>query len=189
MLTGRGFRFDWIENTTDWSVKGMHQYPLVILAKTNNISAADRSRWMTESIQAAFMEYVQKGNGLLAIHSGTAGWEQMPVLRSLLGGAFDHHPPKCRVTVNPQPGHLLTAGCEAFTLRDEHYFMILDDPLVDVFLTTISEHGTQPGGWRRSQGAGRVGVLTPGHFVEVWRHPSFQALLENIMKWCGKALE
>jgi len=53
------------------------------------------------------------------------------------------------------------------------------------FLTTKSEHGTQPGGWRRSQGAGRVSVLTPGHYVETWLHPSFQALLVNVLKWCG----
>ena len=164
----------------------MATYPLVILAKTNNVSSTNRSGWMTDAIQAAFVDYVQRGNGLLAIHSGTAGWSEMPAFRRLLGGVFDHHPPKCRVTVEPQAGHPLTAGCKAFTLRDEHFFMTLDDAQADVFLVTKLEHGTQPGSWRRSQGAGRVGVLTPGHYVEVWLHPSFQALLLNVLKWCGK---
>jgi hypothetical protein len=31
-----------------------------------------------------------------------------------------------------------------------------------------------------------VCVLTPGHNVEVWQHPSFQALLVNGLDWCGK---
>jgi uncharacterized protein len=100
---------------------------------------------------------------------------------------FVQHPPQCPVTVEPLAGHLLTTGCEAFTLQDEHYHMALDDAGADVFLTTRSEHGPQPGGWRRTEGKGRVGVLTPGHNVEVWLHPSFQALLLNTLSWCGKA--
>jgi type 1 glutamine amidotransferase len=70
-------------------------------------------------------------------------------------------------------------------LRDEHYFLSLDDPQ-DVFLTTSSAHGEQPGGWRRIEGSGRVAVLTPGHNQEVWLQPSFQTLLLNCLRWCGK---
>ena len=185
-LKDGGFTFDWIENGADWSTERLAKYPLIILTKSNNISSADQNGWMTDAIQAAFVEYVRKGNGLFAIHSGMAGWGEMPVLRGLLGGVFDHHPEQCPVTVEPRAGHALTTGCEAFTLKDEHYFMALDDAQADVFLTTKSEHGTQPGGWRRSEGAGRVGVLTPGHNVEIWLHPSFQALLVNTLRWCGK---
>jgi type 1 glutamine amidotransferase len=173
VLKDGGFSFDWIENASEWSAERMAQYHLVILTKSDNVSSADQSGWMTEAIQAAFVDYVQAGNGLLAIHSGMAGWSEMPALRGLLGGVFDHHP--------------LTIGCQAFTLQDEHYFMALDDPQAEVFLTTQSEHGAQPGGWRRSQGKGRVGVLTPGHNVEVWLHPSFQALLTHTLNWCGKS--
>jgi len=185
-LKDSGFAFDWIENAAEWSAERMSNYPLVILTKSNNVSAVDQSGWVTEAVQAAFVEHVRRGNGLLAIHSGTAGYSEMGVLRGLLGGVFDHHPAQCPVTVEPQPGHPLTAGCEAFTLQDEHYFMALDDTQAEVFVTTKSEHGAQPGGWRRSQGAGRVGVLTPGHNVEIWLNPSFQALLVNTLKWCGK---
>jgi len=185
-LKESGFTFDWIENAADWSAERLAKYTLTILTKSNNISSVDQNGWMTDAIQAAFVEYVRKGNGLLAIHSGMAGWGEMPVLRGLLGGVFEQHPPQCPVTVEPRAGHLLTAGCEAFMLQDEHYFMALDDAQADVFLTTKSEHGAQPGGWRRSEGAGRVGVLTPGHNVEVWLHPSFQAVLVNTLKWCGK---
>jgi type 1 glutamine amidotransferase len=66
--------------------------------------------------------------------------------------------------------------------------MALDDARADVFATTTSEHGEQPGVWRRTEGRGRVAVLTPGHNLEVWLHPSFQALLSNCLRWCGKLL-
>jgi type 1 glutamine amidotransferase len=177
--------FDWIENARDWSRALMMAYPVVILTKSDNVSSTDRNGWMTDTVQAAFFDYVQKGNGLLAIHSGTAEYEQKPVLRSLLGGVFTHHPEQCPVTVIPRPGHLLSNGAEPFTLQDEHYFMALDNSQADVFVTTISAHGEQPGGWRRREGRGRVAVLTPGHNVEIWLHPSFQTLLLNTLHWCG----
>ncbi len=187
-LSGRGFTFDWIENAADWSAEMMAGYPLVILTKSNNISSADQAGWVTEAVEHAFVDYVRKGNGLLAVHSGTAGYDQMPALRGLLGGVFVQHPPQCPVTVRPEPGHPLTTGCEPFTLQDEHYHMALDDSRAEVFLATESEHGMQPGGWRRTDGDGRVAVLTPGHNVEVWLHPSFQALLVNAIRWCGQSI-
>jgi len=185
-LADAEFAFDWIEDARAWSPERMAAYPLVILTKSNNISASDQAGWMTDAAQAAFADFVRQGNGLLAIHSGTAGYAEMPVLRGVLGGVFTHHPKQCPVTVEPQVGHPLAAGSAPFTLQDEHYFMALDDPGAEVYVTTRSEHGAQPGAWRRTEGAGRVAVLTPGHNVEVWLHPSFQALLLNTLRWCGK---
>jgi type 1 glutamine amidotransferase len=185
-LPSSEFTFEWIEDTGEWSPQSMMACPLVVLTKSGNASSSDTSGWMTEAIQANFAEYVRRGNGLLAIHSGTAGYNQMPVLRGLLGGVFDHHPEQSPVTVTPHVGHPLCAGSGPFTSRDEHYFISLDDPEADVFLTTTSAHGEQPGGWRRLEGSGRVAVLTPGHNEEVWLHPSFQTLLLNCLRWCAR---
>jgi type 1 glutamine amidotransferase len=185
LLQKEGFVFDWIENAADWSPLRMSDYPLVVLAKSNNISSTDQAPWMAEPVQQAFREYVRSGRGLLGLHSGTAGYTETPVLRALLGGVFAHHPPQCPVTVVPQEGHSLTAGSAPFTLQDEHYFMELDDIQAEVFLTSTSEHGSQPAGWVRTEGTGRVGVLTPGHTVEVFLHPSYQALIRNVLTWCG----
>lgn len=187
-LAGSEFTFDWIENAQDWSLGIMKSYPVVILTKSNHVSSTDQTAWMTDAAQAAFAEYVHTGNGLLAIHSGTAEYQHTQVLRSLLGGVFMNHPEQCPVTVSPLPGHPLSAGADPFTLKDEHYFMAMDDSKKDVFVTTKSAHGEQPGGWTRTEGRGRVAVLTPGHNLEVWLHPSFQSLLLNSLRWCGKLL-
>ena len=84
-----------------------------------------------------------------------------------------------------QPNHPVTAGVSPFTIKDEHYFMAMGDQDVDIFMTTHSEHGEQPGGWSRTEGAGRVIVLTPGHNLEVWLHPAYQTLILNTLRWCG----
>lgn len=185
-LEGTEFAFDWVENVREWSADRVMAYPLAILTKSNNVSADDQTGWMTNAVQATFADYVRKGNGLLAIHSGTAEYGQMLVLRSLLGGVFASHPEQCPVTISPLLGHPLSTGSAPFTLKDEHYFMTMDDPQADIFMTTKSEHGEQPGGWRRIEGSGRVAVLTPGHNLEVWLHPSFQTMLQNCLRWCGK---
>jgi type 1 glutamine amidotransferase len=183
-LADSGFVFDWIPDSRSWSAEQMAAYPLVILSKSNNVSAADSTAWMRDDVQAAFAEYVRKGNGLLAVHSGSAEYENAPVLRSLLGGVFAHHPEQCPVTMKPREGHPLSAGLDPFTMMDEHYFVVLDDPQADIFMTTSSMHGEQPGAWRRREGEGRVAVLTPGHNVEIWLHPTYQAMILNTMRWC-----
>jgi type 1 glutamine amidotransferase len=185
-LEDAGYEMVWIEDARNFAPEDLDTYPVTVLSKSNNISSQDESAWMTDAVQDAFVTYVQGGNGLLAIHSGTAGYEATPRLRSLLGGVFLRHPAQCPVTVQPIDGHPLTMGSSSFTLQDEHYFMALDDDQADVFLTTVSDHGQQPGGWRRTVDQGRVCVLTPGHNLPVWEHPSYQALIVNALNWVSR---
>ncbi|HET9589225.1 MAG TPA: hypothetical protein VFO91_10590, partial [Anaerolineales bacterium] len=77
-LAGIEFTFDWVEDARDWSPEAIMSYPLVILTKSDNVSSTDRTGWMTDAVQAAFAEYVRRGNGLLAVHSGTAEYENKP---------------------------------------------------------------------------------------------------------------
>jgi type 1 glutamine amidotransferase len=184
-LETAGFSFDWIEHASAWSAECMTPYPVVLLTKSNHVSSADRTPWATEDVAQAFQNYVRGGSGLLVIHSGAAEYRTQPGLRALMGGAFASHPPQCPVTVAPHSHHPLCAGSGSFTVVDEHYHMDLDDVAAEVFVTTTSEHGTQPGGWTRWEGAGRVCVLTPGHNLEVWLHPAYQALIHNALHWCG----
>jgi type 1 glutamine amidotransferase len=184
-LAAAGFAFDWLEDAREWPAARLADYPVLLLTKGNNVSAADRTPWVDPAVEAAFHAHVANGGGLLAIHSGTTGYRETPVLRALLGGVFVQHPPQCDVTITPTGDHPLTAGVAPFTIRDEHYHMDMGDAPVETFLTTTSEHGAQPGGWTRREGTGRVAVLTPGHNLDVWLHPSYQTLITNALRWCG----
>lgn len=183
-LEAQGWSFDWVEHAGGWSAARMDGYPVVILAKMNHVAATDTRPWLDDERQWAFPRYVRRGNALLVVHSGLAEYDQLPAMRGLLGGVFVQHPPQCAVTVAARAGHQLGAGCATFTVVDEHYVVELDDPQADIFLTTMSEHGAQPGGWARAEGAGRVCAITPGHNLEVWLHPSYQALLQRALSWC-----
>ena len=101
-LEACGYTFDWVEDAVEWSAGQMEEYPLVVLTKSNNRSSRDETAWVTPAIEAAFVGYVRRGNGLLVIHSGSAGYQETPTLRGLMGGVFLHHPPQCPVTVEPK---------------------------------------------------------------------------------------
>jgi len=185
-LESQGYSFTWLENAKDWSAARLGGFPVTILAKSDNVSATDQTPWITPDVENALLDYVRGGHGLLVIHSGTVGGQRCPTLRALVGGVFVSHPKQCPVTVIPRQGHPLTTGVAAFTETDEHYQMQLDDAQASVFLT--SESGSaprQPAGWTRSDGAGRVCVLTPGHNAAVWLQPGFQRLLINALSWCA----
>lgn len=188
-LVTRGFDFMFVEDTLAWSPDMLVHFPAVILSKSNNISSTNHAEWMIPGVEQAFVDYVRQGGGLLALHSGTAGYQETRRLRSLLGGIFVQHPEQCPVTVKPFADHPLTDGVTAFTLPDEHYHMSIEDCQADIFMTTESQHGSQPGGWRRAEELGRVCVLTPGHNLPVWQHPAYQILLTNTLRWVGHAIE
>ncbi|MCB0085423.1 MAG: ThuA domain-containing protein [Caldilineaceae bacterium] len=183
-----GYEFDWQTDPAEWSAAEMSSYPLIIFSKANNRTSSDKTPWANAEIAAAFVKYVRQGGSILFLHSGTAGYTTTPALEQLMGGAFVHHPLQCPVTVVPLAGHPLTTGSAAFTGKDEHYHMEMNDPNVEFFLHTSSEHGTQPGGWTRSEGQGRVCVLTPGHNLEIWRQPAYQPILRNCLDWCAETV-
>lgn len=183
LAAGGEFAFDWIENAAGWNPAGLRDYAAVLLSKSNVCSAQDETPWLAGPHEGALRDYVREGGGLVAVHSGTASYRDWPIMRAVLGGVFASHPPPCSVTVEPVAGHPLCAGVESpFAVHDEHYQMLLDDPALDVFLHTRSAHGEQAAGWARREGRGRVVVLTPGHFPEVWLHPSMQRLLVNALR-------
>lgn len=177
------FEFEFVTDGGQWSPGMLTDCDLVIVAKSNQRHATDLNAWLTPNDQWEIRRFVQRGGGLFVIHGGTAGYEDLLLMRETTGGVLSRHRDQCPVTVQPVCRHALTEGVTAFTATDEHYFIVLDDLRAEVFLRTHSRHGMQPAGWTRREGAGRVCVLTPGHNDEVWLHPEFQRLLRNGMNW------
>ncbi|MDO3411102.1 ThuA domain-containing protein [Saccharibacillus sp. CPCC 101409] len=185
-LDGEEFSFKITDRVQDFDPEELEAYPVVLVCRSNRQSPEEEEFWMSGRVQKAFEHYVERGGSLLAVHAGTAGYEEDEPFRRLLGGAFIRHPEACEVTVNPEKQHPIAQGVEPFPVHDEHYFMEWEDPVSDLIMTTVSEHGAQPGGWTRTYGRGRVCVLTPGHEPEVWTHPMFLRLLRNALYWCAK---
>jgi type 1 glutamine amidotransferase len=201
-LGEKGFQFDIISNAKDFSPEILTNYSVVLLCKSDNTSQQDRTSWKTEEIEQAFVNYVENGGGLLVVHSGLTG-EGSDAFQHLIGCRFIMHPNACPVTVQPIKGHPITEGVEMFCEFDEHYRIEIISQDADIIIASYSPSQGEvskyesdptnntkawicPAGYVRTQGKGRVCVLTPGHTHEVWQNPNFQRTLVNALQWCAK---
>ena len=197
-LQEKGFVIDVISDATDFDPAILSNYDAVIMSKNDNISNTNHDSWKTPEVQNAFVKYVENGGGLLVTHNGTIAGENTDTINSLVGSRFIRHPKRGPVTVAPIKPHPVTDGVEMFCEVDEHYRMeiLCDDidiiaasyaPPQDDFkrLETEPYHTIiAPAAYVRTQGKGRVCVLTPGHLLDTWLNPQFQRLLENGLRWC-----
>jgi type 1 glutamine amidotransferase len=199
-LKQNGFEFDIIFNANDFTADMLKNYPVVIMCKSDEISQSDKQPWKTEEIQKAFVDYIEGGGGLVAVHSALVQGKNTKALDNLIGCRFLGHPNNCPVTVQSVKPHPVTEGVEQFIETDEHYMIEITSPDADVLLASYSPHQGEeskrqeepyfnspsaiyPAGYVRTQGSGRVCVLTPGHLTAVWLNPQFQKLLSNALNW------
>ena len=101
----RGFAFEFLADGAKWPAERMLDFPLVVLAKANMISATDQHPWLTADSQTAFSEFFRRGNGLVVVHAGSSRYDQLPAMREVIGGAFVRHPDQCAVTLEPKAFH------------------------------------------------------------------------------------
>ncbi|MCL2209078.1 MAG: ThuA domain-containing protein [Treponema sp.] len=199
-LKKRGFQFDVISNAKEFSSSALTQYPAILLCKSDEISQTDKEPWRTKEIQDAFAGFVENGGGLVAVHSAIVASKEKAAFDQLIGCRFIGHPNACPVTVSPVKNHPVTEGACMFRETDEHYRIEITAEDADVLLASYSPpqgeeskyeedpyHNTEASiyaaGFVRTQGKGRVCVLTPGHNLSVWLNPLFQKLLENALNW------
>jgi len=201
-LASQGFQFDIISNGMEFTPDMLSKYPVVFMAKSDEVSREDKTSWKTGAIQKAFISYVENGGGLLVVHSGVVACKQTDILDHLVGCRLVFHPNACPVTVQPVKPHPVTEGMGMFCETDEHYRLEMLAPDADILIASYSPpqgeaakyqedpyHNTPawlcPAGYVRTQGKGRVCVLTPGHLLPVWLNPQYQRTLANAINWCG----
>ena len=184
-LSEIGIQFDVTPDARDFSFARLAEYPVVVLAKGDSVSARIREPWETPEVEEAFVNYVEAGGGLLVIHSGTTGKTGADRLHALMGCRFISHPEQCPVTVTPLKQHPITEGVQPFTQQDEHYFIDLYARDADILAVSSSVHGVTVSGYVRTQGKGRVCVLTPGHNLAVWQDMEYRKMLCNALRFCA----
>ena len=201
-LKEKGYEFDIIKNGRELRLESLADYPVVLLNKSDEASPEDRGSWKTNEVQQAFINYVEGGGGLLVIHGGTVPGKDTQALDKLIGSKFVYHPNAVPVTVEPVKPHPITEGVEMFCEEDEHYHLEFLGTDADILIAAYAPAQGQkekyqedpyhnapqkiaPCGYVRTQGKGRVCVLTPGHNLSVWLNPNFQRTLNNALRWCA----
>ena len=141
---------------------------------------------LTDDQVSGLTRWVQQGGGLLAAHAATVIGDSSPRLGRLLGGVFLSHPEPFAFTVTPSSGeHPITAGIPAFEVLDEFYIQEYD-PSVEIHMASMYQEVAYPMVWSRTEGSGRVACVAPGHFPDVWNHPTYQRLMLQTAGWLLK---
>lgn len=203
-LKAAGFAPDVISDATGFNAASLANYDVIVMSKCDHISQSNNAPWKTPEIQEAFVNYVEGGGGLLVTHSGTVSGDNgaTNVLDLLIGSRFVSHPNNCPVIVGAIKPHPITEKVGIFLQTDEHYHLEILAEDIDILSASFadaqgeeSKYQTEPyfnapahiapAVYVRTQGKGRICVLTPGHVPEVWHNSEFSKMLANAVRWCA----
>lgn len=189
-----------ISEQTEIESEDIKSYDLLIITKADELAPERYFVWKTEKIQKTIQAYVENGGGLLVLHAGTVSGAEAEIYGLLIGTRFSYHPKASLVHVAPLKPHPISEGVTAFAEVDEHYWLeILRDDIDILFASTthaqgcVEKYESEPyenyptiihaSGYTRTQGKGRICVLTPGHFLPVWRNENYIKTIKNAIKW------
>lgn len=173
----------------------------VILSDWNSWSGGTKeaeAAW-TDATREAYLDFVRGGKGHVTVHAGGCSfYKDWPEYRKVSlvywnRGTTGHgrqHEFKVRID---KPDHPLTAGLEAFTMRDE----LWNKPGVvegaTVLASAYSDKQQEPGGtnqWEPSvvtatYGKGRCFATLLGHDAKIMENKDFQQLLIRGVEWAA----
>ena len=151
---------------------------LVLYVHQDTLSAA-----ALDSLDA----YLERGGGLLALHSASASYKEEPRFYEILGGRFVRHGPVEEFAVQASaPEGEIFGKIPAFSVRDELYRHEYD-PANRIHLHTVVDGEHEPVVWTRRWGQGRVCYCALGHTVGAVRHPQTHQILGRGLAWASGA--
>jgi len=184
------YSFDFITDPKDMLTPEMlKSYPVIANCKSDMINSANKSPWFEPGIAEVGVEefdaYIREGGGFLSLHSANTASEKTGY-GALVGNIFFGHPPRCQIEVKINGSHPIVEGISDFSIRDEHYQIECFAENAVLLYQSVSENGgTQTGAYVKEHGKGRICVITNGHILSVWQHPSFERLILNALRWCA----
>jgi type 1 glutamine amidotransferase len=182
--------YDVLVLNNDCSVSPRRNLFLDVLEKEAKYSPLDAAQRQAkaDALERSILDFVRNGKGLVCIHGGVTMLNNSKEFTSMLGAAFDYHPPDQKVTVRPvEPDHPLLAAFrtsgplvhrdEAYAFKgpyDEHNFR----PLLVLDAAAVKDASGRFGktvryvAWIKPYGKGRVFYCSPGHFPETYESPT-----------------
>lgn len=138
---------------------------------------------------------LERGIGLLVMHTGAATLRELPSFGEALGGRWERgtswHPPRDDAQVRFVGGHpVRPPGSDGFVVDDERYTdLVFSAPTGRTGIAVIAEHdegGTaHPLVWARELGRSRVVVDLLGHDTASYDSAEHRELLGRAIAWLG----
>lgn len=145
--------------------------------------------------QRALERFLEEGGGIVALHGSSASFKESEAWHRMLGGWFlghlkGTHPLKVSIADRSHP---ITAGVADFEAIDEEYCHQLTAGVERHVLAKFAgrpEGSLCPNGpaemiWTRQIGRGRVFYNSLGHDAATWKHPAWQQLAIQGLRWAA----
>lgn len=149
-------------------------------------SRATSQRW-----RETMLRHKNSGTGLLAMHTATICFDDWSEWPKWVGGSWDwqksSHPPLGELSVAPCADHVIAAGVESFSIRDEMYSNLLRDDSSQVILQSTDGKSTQPTLWVSESKPGRVVYNALGHDLVSVAHLTHRQLIKRSALWACRA--
>ena len=175
-LAQHGFNFSYTTDPSDLNAATLASYDaLLIYADPETV---------TSSQEAAVIDFVAGGKGLLAIHSASSAFRNSPAYSALIGAQWQGGA-SGDVTVSlVNPSHSILAGVQPLKVEDETSLHgVHNERDRTVLMARETPAGREPWTWVRTQGKGRVFYTAYGHGEKVWNAPDFHRLIANAIVW------
>jgi type 1 glutamine amidotransferase len=168
-------------------------YALRWTMSQNEKYAPLRERWafsLSDRGRAAILSHLERGGGLVALHTALICFDDWPGWKEILGGGWtwghSSHPPYGKVEVRlDDPDHPLLHGLDGFTLDDEVYgdLQLRSDVQALLHARAKSDPDWQPVLWTRRVGPARIVVDALGHDIGAFTHPVHRRMVARAALW------
>jgi type 1 glutamine amidotransferase len=138
--------------------------------------------------------YMNRGGGIVVIHSATIADQQPETLAEWIGIAYQPGPSKYRhgrLTLEPsKKDHPITRGFSSTEFLDETYwnpFGLISR--IDSLATAIEEGEPRPILWTYERGRGRVFASILGHYLWTFDDPVYRTVIFRGIAWAARQPE
>lgn len=175
----------WLERTGDFRVTLSRERDDLrgeVLDRYDLLVMHTQGGELSEAQRDGLVGFLERGGGLVGVHSATATYKTSDDFWRIVGGRFTTHQRRdfeVRITRK----HPITAGLTAFNVFDEDYNHVFHP---DVRIEVLAERDDQiPVMWTRQYGQGRVFNNALGHFEAVWNARQFQIVNVRACYWAA----
>jgi len=160
----------------------------------------DMAQKITDEQKAAFLGFLKRGGGLVALHHSIASQQDWLEYERIVGVKYFlkpetregkrfptsgyQHDVDFRVHI-ADPKHPITEGMSDFDIHDETYSGYLVNPKVHVLLTADHPKSDKIIGWTRQEGKARVVFIQLGHDNKAYSNPNLKQLYERAVLWAA----
>ncbi|MFW6169856.1 MAG: ThuA domain-containing protein [Planctomycetota bacterium] len=156
------------------------------------------ARGISPDQQKAFLELLNRGIGVVALHHTMAAHQDWPEYKKIIGGRYYLQERKVDGKVLPKsgyrhgqdipvhvanPDHPITEGMKDFTIHDETYSNYYTDPAATVLLTTEHPKSDRELAWTKTYANSKVVYIELGHDHFAYEHPSYRKLLSRSIRY------